>query len=84
MSKPSAQIQIRGSTTDRETSEERAAGGAARTAQDYRGNAAIVMFPRQRFGAARRDLTRDSVNVPWCPLSPIKTLEFSELIEDEF
>ena len=32
-------------------------------------------------GAARRDLTRGSVHASWCPLSPIYTLGFSELIE---
>ena len=42
--------------------------------------------PRARllYGAARQDLARGSVPVPWCPLSPIKALGFPELREEKF
>ena len=77
MSKLGAQIWNPRSTADRGTSGEQAAPRARH--QDYRGNASKVAFLRQLHGAARRDLTRGSVHAPWCPLSPINTLKFSEL-----
>ena len=39
---------------------------------------------RLELGAVCRDLTRGSVHAPWCPLSPIYALGFSELKEEEF
>jgi len=81
LSKPGAQIWNPRSTTDRGTSGEHTAGGAARAAPGLlrkRDN------PRQELGAARRDLTRGFVHAPWCPLSPIYTLGFPELEREEF
>ena len=75
MLKPGAQIQNLRSTADRGTSGEHEAEGVACTAPEVPRKA----FPRQELGAACRDLTRGSVHAPWCPLSPISTLEFQEL-----
>ena len=41
-----------------------------------RGKAAWAAFSRLWCGAARQDLTRGSVPVPWYPVLPINILEF--------
>ena len=48
------------------------------------GNAALAAFPGSYHGSTHRDLTRDSMHSPWCPLLPINTLGFPELSGEEF
>ena len=47
-------------------------------------NTTWAAFSWQSRGAARQDLTRGSVPVPWCPVLPINALGFPEHQERKF
>jgi len=67
-----------------ETSGQCAAGGATRAALVQPRKRGPSRVSRLWCGAARQDLTRGSVRVPWWPILPINTMGVPEHEEGKF